>query len=124
MLSSCFDEQNYVQVENRTGKDIYCAFSTLHPDTSISSLSEARIKREAEYYVPAGNTENASPIELCDQQTWNDYVPNDTIFLFIFDKKQVDTVLWSTIVNKYLVYKRLELNYNDISKNKCKITVY
>lgn len=123
ILYSCYDEQNFVQINNQTGKDIYCAFSTLHPDTSITSLSEARIKREPEYFVPAGATENASPIELCDEQTWNDYVPHDTLFLFVFDKTVVDNTSWYTIITKYMIYKRMEIAYPDVANNKCVITV-
>ncbi len=49
-------------------------------------------------------------------EDWFYYFPNDTISVFLFDGKTVETVPWETVVKEYLVLQRYDLSIEDMKK--------
>jgi hypothetical protein len=122
-LSYCKKEQLSVVVENRTAKYLYCVLSTVYPDTTISFINSEELINQSNYLVAPNSSSQITNIDYCDHAVWSTFVRNDTLLLFAIDKDVVDYTSWATIINKYMVYKRLKISYDKLSGNSCTIVV-
>jgi hypothetical protein len=72
-------------------------------------------------YKTLPHTANVIQSRDCFEDFMNK-VQVDTIMIFIFDAKIIETVPWDTIRTKYLVLKRYDLNLQDLQRLNWTIT--
>jgi len=50
----------------------------------------------------------------CIELAFKDLIPSDTIMVFVFDAKELETHAWDTVTKNYLIIKRYDLSLEDL----------
>ncbi len=111
---------NRLHILNNSNISIYFAPFDSYPDTSLYGRGVVPTSSAITYKVSAHTTEKLS-VNCC----WEDIIsdlPCDTLMLFIFDAKVLETTPWDTVKAKYLVLKRYDLSLQDLEDMNWTIT--
>jgi hypothetical protein len=114
---SCRPDHYFVlSIKNNSDTSIYYTYSTLYPDTAV----------DTSVYIPSGSTRTPSEVinpgqtyavfAIISLQGYFATIPSDTLEIFIYDAKLVQTTPWDSVAAKYLVLKRYDLSLQDLEK--------
>jgi hypothetical protein len=105
-----------LELNNKTGKDVYVLISYDYPDTSLNFQSPRvnpasnRIGARSKGYIKDRYN------YICVDSYFNGR-PNDTLSFFVFDAALVDTTSWLKIRQNYQIIKRFDVGKDDVINN-------
>ena len=113
MLMSCHPDKYYTwfTINNNSSKGICYAYSNKYPDYLPSGAAGA-----PSIVIQPGT--GYSLVQAGSLDSYFTSVRSDTLELFIFDARVVQTVPWDSVLAKYLILKRYDLTLDSIRKMK------
>jgi hypothetical protein len=108
------EDEKYIYIQNNSSKSIYCfAHSTCYPDTSLHTSDANKINNKDFYKVQPNEKK---PVYVGNNK-WEGVfgtAPMKTVMFFILDAETIENTPWDTVMEKYLVLRRLDLKIEDI----------
>lgn len=121
---TCVSKKNFVTVENKTEKNIYCIPRYNYPDSSLSFITKDQIlANDAFFYLRPMSSKKLFYTDLCKRETWSRLIKTDTLQVFVFEEDVIKQKSWEDITADKLYLRRLTYAYDDIVNNGCKITI-
>jgi hypothetical protein len=120
------DEDCHKSIEfiNNSDGDIYVIWDVEYPDTlSLNNTDSSVLQRK--YNKVHEHKTSRKP--FYEQSCWEgiirgERIPADTLMVFVFDSKVIETTPWEDVTNKYMVLKRYDLSLEDLQASDFTIT--
>lgn len=103
-------------LHNLSDSAIYFSCSKAYPDTSLPNLT---YQAGSPFAVPSTLVEpgGSQPIPIPDSlDMYFATIPSDTLQIFIYSARVVQTTPWDTVVARYMVLKRYDLTLDSAQK--------
>ena len=108
-----------LKIRNDSKQNIYFDIGFDYPDTSLNFGNP--INNKNTLYVTMNNEQTIRSSTRWEY-LFSDYLPSDTLMLFVFDAKAIESTAWDTIQKKYLILKRYDLSLYDLEDLNWTIT--
>lgn len=109
-----------IEFVNNSTKNLYVRINDAnYPDTLIR-LGD--IRKSKNYFFVAAKTSNSTILR--DNSPWEYSIKDfrfETIMVFVFNADQIKDLPWDTVVNKYMILKRYDLNLEKLDSLNWKI---
>jgi hypothetical protein len=125
MSTTCIkrsDLETSIYVENKLEKSIYVIPGFNYPDVNIS-INRDVLQANGRYQFEPLSQDYMRLYGICIEKYWKEFIPSDTLLIFVLDKDSVDNKDWGNYVNGNNFLRRYKLSYEDIIQNGCKIIV-
>ena len=123
--TKCFKKEDInalINLQNDSGKDLYCIPSYVFPDTSLNFIDkDAILANESSYLVKSGVIKKIGQLPLCSSESWNHYLSNGKLIVFYFEKSVIQNNTWSAIKQNSMYYKRVIYHFTDLKE--CRILI-
>jgi len=108
-----FGRDYRLQIQNLSDKSIYGYIHFSFPDSSIydypPNLDSFNLKANPNKTLTIGNG-------CCWEGTFKQEIKSDTLMIFIFDAKVLESTPWDTVRKNYMILARYDLTYKDLVK--------
>jgi hypothetical protein len=111
IMSNCvYDRMDFkLKITNNSNADIYFFDTFSYPDTSIRVEYNPTYSK-TEYFIKNGETKS-----VVVRGTWDEsFKIWDTLIIFIYDAKTLETTPWDSIRKNYLILKRFDLTLQSL----------
>jgi hypothetical protein len=110
-----------IKVRNKLDKKVICILGYNYPDLKLDFTSkEALLSDTILFQIDTNQIKELDTLGLCKKDTWNKYVKQSLLMLFVFDKKKL--VHAKTLEDALL--ERYYFSYTQLLKDKGVIVVY
>ena len=123
LFTSCdvYHQKSAIKMANLSNKEIITYIKDIYSDTVLSINDQNLVKSGIDYNdglsfsILPNDTAIVSVIEYCNKKIWDNCIKNDTMLLFILDKK---LFFKSKNINLSKI-SLIKINYNYINKCHC-----
>ena len=109
-----------IKIENKLDKKVICILGYNYPDLKLEFTSkQALLADTLLFQIDTNQIKELDTLGLCKKDTWNKYVKQSLLMLFVFDKKKL--VHAKTLEDALL--ERYYFSYTQLLKDKGVIVV-
>lgn len=110
-----------MKVENKLGKKVICILGYDYPNLKLDFTSKEALLADTNLFlIDTNQIKQLDTLGLCKKDTWNRYVKQSLLMLFVFDEKKL---LHAKTLEDALV-ERYYFSYTQLIKEKGVIVVY
>jgi hypothetical protein len=79
-----------IKVENKLDKNIVCILGYNYPDLKLNFTNPKTLLADTNLFqIDSNQIKELDTLGLCKKDTWNKYVKQSLLMLFVFDKKKL-----------------------------------
>jgi hypothetical protein len=126
ICSTCKDDENChdtIIFFNKSSDTLYVISSSEYPDTlAIRNSPDPTLNSNFTKVLPFEKNSTVLWGRDCVELAYKDLITSDTMMVYVFDAKVLETTSWDTVKANYLILKRYNLSLLDLKEMEWTIT--